>query len=70
VFYRLSPQEALNLPGPEYLSLCWRVDAYAGVMQARVMRQQEEKEEEKQTVSPTREALSADPAFAGMIDWG
>jgi hypothetical protein len=68
--YRLTPAEALNLPGPEYLALAWRCDAYHGAMRARVMQQQEEQAQEENTVAPTREALSADPAFAGMIDWG
>jgi hypothetical protein len=70
VFYRLTPAEALALPGPEYLGLAWRASAYDGVLRMLIRAEQEEKAQDEGTVAPTREALQANPAFAGVIDWG
>lgn len=68
MFYRLTPAEALLLPGPEYLALCWRTPAYAGAMAARIQAEQDEAQD-KEEVAPTRAAIEASP-LAGVIDWG
>ena len=41
--YHLSPREALELPGPEYMALAYRASAYAGVMAARLASEQEDR---------------------------
>ena len=69
MFYRLTPAEALALPGPEYLSLCYRAPAYQGAMAARAAAQEEERKEDEHTVPAERDAIEASP-LAGLIDWG
>jgi len=69
VFYRLTPAEALALPGPEYLGLAYRVGAYDGVMRLRAQSEQEEQAQDSNTVAPTQAAIEASP-LAGLIDWG
>ena len=69
--YRLTPAEAMQLSGPEYLALCWRLPAYSGAMRQQLMNKQE-KEGPRQkdgvtVVEPTREALQASP-LAGLIE--
>jgi hypothetical protein len=68
--YRLSPAEAMALPGPEYFALCWRVPAYQGVMQLRLEQERENEEKAQGEVTPTRAAIESTPAAAGLIDWG
>lgn len=34
--HRLSPDQALALPGPEYMALAWRLPAYGGVLANRM----------------------------------
>jgi hypothetical protein len=68
--YRLSPREAMALPGPEYFALCWRLGAYQGVMQARLQAEQDRQEKAQGEVAPTRAAIESTPAAAGLIDWG
>jgi len=70
VFYRLTPAEALMLPGPEYLGLCYRVSAYQGVMQALHAEREETQEQAQGEVAPDRAAIETTPAVAGLSDWG
>jgi hypothetical protein len=69
VFYRLTPKKALRLSGPEFMALAFRTSAYDGVMAARIRAEQEETDGETTVVAPTREAVLADPAFAGLVSW-
>lgn len=69
MFYRLSPAEALGLPGPEYLGLAYRASAYDGVLRLRAQNEQEDQAQEKKAVAPTKAAVEASP-LAGLIDWG
>ena len=71
--YRLSPAEALRLPGPEYLALCWRLPAYQGAMLQQLTAQQEkeEKARDDRTLPGDRASIEAQPAdIAGLFEWG
>jgi hypothetical protein len=70
VFYRLSPKKALRLSGPEFMALAHRTSAYDGVMAVRIRAEHEETDPETTEVAPTQEAVSADPALAGLVSWG
>jgi hypothetical protein len=72
VFYRVEDIESLT--GPRFLSLAMRVFAYQGVMAALAAAQQDNGASRNGTevrqVEPTRAAVLADPAFAGLVSWG
>jgi len=74
-FYRLDPGEILELAGPHFLALAMRVTAYAGVMQARVMAQQEDElpgqnQSGDRVVESTPAALQGNADLADVIDYG
>lgn len=73
-FYGLSPADALALPGPEYLALAYRLDAYGGVI---TERRRQAGAEERRNVRPgarlvdsDAKTLQTDPALAGLIQYG
>lgn len=71
VFYRIEDIESLT--GPRFLSLALRVFAYQGVMAALAAAQMDNgtsKGTEVRQVESNREAVLADPAFAGLVSWG
>lgn len=72
VFYRVEDIESLT--GPRFLSLALRVFAYQGVMAALAVAQQDNSTSRNGTevrqVESNREAVLADPAFAGLVSWG
>lgn len=72
VFYRVECIESLT--GPRFLSLALRVFAYQGVMAALAVAQQDNSTSRNGTevrqVESNREAVLADPAFAGLVSWG
>ena len=77
MFYRLTPREALALPGPEYLSLAYRTPAYRGAMAAKAAEQEEEEgggrpseRSDVTWVDGSIESLQNNPAFAGMVSIG
>lgn len=65
-FYRLSPAEAMELSGPEYLALAWRVPAYDGVTAVRL---QQWAKEHKEIEKASGRALQTDPVLAGLIEY-
>jgi hypothetical protein len=69
-FYRLTPEDILELTGPHFLALAHRVSAYAGVIQARAQAEQEGNTKADGEVESTPQALQNDPALADLIDYG
>lgn len=66
-FYRLSPAEALALPGPELMLLVFRLPVFQGVIAAR--HAQEEKAEQRRTGGAGAiPATSGAVAAAGLSD--
>lgn len=63
-FYRLSPAEALALPGPEYMALAVRVVAYQGVMYVRA---QAEEQDNNRNV-PTGAAMVAVETLTDLFE--
>lgn len=57
-----------TLPAPRFFKLAYRIAAYAGVMQARVMA--EEKERQEAPVPLTATVLAATPELRGLVDFG
>lgn len=80
VFYRIDDIESLS--GPRFLALALRVFAYQGVMAARaaalegsravpaVASNNTDYGTEVKQVEGTKEAVLAEPAFAGLVSWG
>lgn len=72
MFYRLTPVEALGLPGPEYLALAARTFAYQGVMAARAAKEEDEggprqsERSDVRMIDGSRESLQAEmgPLFS------
>lgn len=69
--YRLTPAEALELDGPQFLALAYRLTAYPGVLQVRV---QEEAEHEAPRQDGELESsphnLQHNADLADVIDYG
>lgn len=69
VFHRVPAGQSRELPGPLYFMLANRLGAYAGVMQARIAkRQQDEKEGRYPEPSGSRGASSSSAARAEVSD--
>lgn len=72
----MNPEDILNLSGPRFFALAYRVGAYDGVVTAR-MNMAEPTTETRgpanrtadKTVEGSRAALESDPALSGLIDW-
>lgn len=73
VFYGLDPEGILNLSGPQFFSLAYRVGAYDGAVTARMHMQEAPRGSATRgadkTVEGSRTALESDSALAGLIDW-
>lgn len=74
VFYRLTPEEALELPAPDYLALAHRASAYSGVMRLRAEAQESDRRRHQpkrgtRVVEGTREKVQADPLLAEAISF-
>jgi hypothetical protein len=75
VFYRLTPQEAMALPSPEYLALAYRVSAYQGVMALRLAEGEAKERRARprrgaRRVAGEREAIQADSLLGSAISFG
>jgi hypothetical protein len=84
VFAHVSWAEALAWPGPEFLALAYRLPAYGGALAARVAAQDGHggaghagaarggagRRPGAREVPGTREAIMAEPGFAGVIEFG
>jgi hypothetical protein len=74
VFARLSWAEALAMPGPELMALCWRLPVYGGavaVLQARQTQGNGHRVRPADRVLPsTRAALMSSPDLRGVISFG
>ena len=78
--YRLSPAEAMCLPGAEYFALAYRLPYYAGVLQARAAAHAEPAQllepewkrgsKSVRVVPSTRAAIMADPVLSSVISFG
>lgn len=74
VFYGMHPQDILALSGPRFFALAYRAGAYDGAVAARIAQQEPagpaQGRAADKTVEGSRAALQADPALAGVIDFG
>jgi hypothetical protein len=74
VFAHLSWRDALAMPGPELMALCWRLPVYGGAVAALQARQTQGNghrvRHADRVIPSTRAALLSDPAFAGAISFG
>lgn len=71
-FYRVTPVEILQMSGPQFLALAYRVSAFSGAMAARITVQEQKSGSTNgvKTVESTPSALQNDPALADLIDYG
>jgi hypothetical protein len=76
VFYRLDPEEVLEMSGPRFFSLAHRSGAYDGAVAARMAAQSSEQPgrspgpgKADKHVESTQSAIRADPALAGIIEF-
>ena len=67
-FYRLTPADILEMSGPHFLALAYRVSAYSGVMASRI--NAEDTKSTKGEVASTPLALQTDPVLSELIDYG
>jgi hypothetical protein len=72
--YHLSWADAVALPGPEFLALAYRLDAYQGVI---AMRIQQQRQEERRNVTPgarlvdsDRASVQRDPILSRLVEVG
>jgi hypothetical protein len=69
VHYRLTPDDILDLSGPQFLALVWRVAAYGGVIASRF--QSQEDVERPESIRGADKVVSATPeglAIGGVSD--
>lgn len=68
--YRLTPAEALELDGPQFLALAYRLPAYSGALVARVAAEQERTRPVEGQHESTSYNLQHNPDLADVIDYG
>lgn len=56
-----------SLPAPRFFRFAYRITAYTGVMQARMVN--EEKKQEEAPVPLTATALATTPELAGLVEY-
>lgn len=69
-FYRLTPEDVMEMSGPHFLALAYRITAFQGVMAARVAAEQEGSGSERGSIESTPQNLQYNSELADVIDYG